>query len=123
MCKAAGWLIAVLAVSGPVAADDSDGSWAARAQAGYAKTGGNTDTSTATALFHIAHVIEGWKFLFGAEGFYGSTKGQTTAQSWDAHLQANYNINERLYWYGGLRYDDNKVQRLLLHEAGDALVG
>ncbi|HEY4750183.1 MAG TPA: DUF481 domain-containing protein [Steroidobacteraceae bacterium] len=123
MCKAAGWLIALLVVSGPVAADDNDGSWAARAQGGYAKTGGNTDTSTATALFHIAHVVEGWKFLFGAEGFYGSTKGQTTAQSWDAHLQANYNINERLYWYGGLRYDDNKFSGFAYQETVSSGLG
>jgi hypothetical protein len=95
--EGSGLLIAVL-VGGAAAAQNEEGSWAARAQAGYAKTGGNTDIRTANALFHIAHAVDGWKFLFGAEGFYGSAKGQTTAQAWDAHLQANYNINERLYW-------------------------
>ena len=118
MWKAAGLgMFAVLLLSGPARAQDDDGSWAARAQVGYAKTGGNTDTSTGNALFHIAHVVDDWKLLFGAEGFYGSTKGETTAQAWDAHLQANYNINERLYWYSGVRYDDNKFSGFAYQEA------
>jgi putative salt-induced outer membrane protein len=93
-----------------------DSTWASRAAAGYTKTGGNTDTSTGNALFHIAHTADDWKFLFGFEGLYGSTRGQTTAQAWDAHFQANYNINERLYWYGGLRYDDNKFSGFVYQE-------
>src|SRR5579862_7883399 len=86
--------------------DNSDGTCAMRGLAGYSKTGGNTDTSSANALFHVAHVWEDWKFLFGAEGLYGSSKGETTAQAWDAHAQANYNINPNLYWYGAVRYED-----------------
>ena len=48
-----------------------------------------------------------WKVLFGAEGLYGSTHGETTSQAWDVHLQANYNISPKLYWYTGARYDDD----------------
>jgi putative salt-induced outer membrane protein len=109
------------ALGGVAYADDNpapagDGTWASRAQAGYAKTSGNTDTSTANALFHIAHVVSDWKFLFGFDGLYGSTKGETTAQSWDAHFQANYNISDRLYWYGGLLYTDNKFSGFVYQE-------
>jgi putative salt-induced outer membrane protein len=112
------WLVlaAGLVGCGAPAADDCacdngpsyDGPWAARALAGYSKTGGNTDTSSANALFHLARTWEDWKFLFGAEGLYGSTRGQTTAQAWDVHAQANYNFTPALYWYTGLRYDDDK---------------
>jgi len=105
-----------LALCGAAYADDAapasdagtDSTWASRAQAGYAKTGGNTDTSSGNGLFHVAHVMGEWKFLFGAEGLYGSTQGETTAQAWDLHFQDNYNITDKLYWYSGLRYDDNK---------------
>jgi putative salt-induced outer membrane protein len=105
-----------LALWGAAYADDAppasdpgtDSTWASRAQAGYTKTNGNTDTSSANGLFHVAHVIGDWKLLFGAEGLYGSTKGETTAQAWDLHFQDNYNITAKLYWYSGLRYDDNK---------------
>jgi len=116
------------AFCGAAYADDSatpgaNETWASRAQVGYAKTSGNTDTSTANALFHIAHVVGDWKLLFGLEGLYGSTKGETTAQAWDAHLQANYNITPRLYWYGGLRYDDNKFSGFVYQETVSTGVG
>lgn len=88
-------------------ASDGD-AWAARAAAGYTKTGGITDTSTANALFHVAHVIDRWKLLFAVDGLYGSTAGETTAQAWHAHLQGNYSLTERLYWYGAGQYDDDR---------------
>jgi putative salt-induced outer membrane protein len=113
----AGVLAAAAAQADDTPADtSSDGTWAMRALAGYSKTGGNTDTSSANALFHVAHTWEDWKFLFGAEGLYGSTKGETTAQAWDVHTQANYNINPNLYWYTALRYDDDKFSGFAYQE-------
>lgn len=109
--------IAAMAAAGLAYADDSDNSsndnnpgdpWAMRALAGYSRTGGTTDTSAANALFHVAHVMGDWKLMFGIDGLYGSTRGQTTAQAWDTYLQSNYNFTPRLFWYGALRYDDNR---------------
>ena len=65
----------------------------------------------------MAHVTGNWKLLFGAEGLYGSTHGETTAQAWDAHLQANYNITPHFYWYAGLRYDDDRFSGFAYQEA------
>jgi putative salt-induced outer membrane protein len=61
-------------------------------------------------------VFDDWKLLFGSEALYGSTRGETTAQAWDAHLQANYNLNPRLYWYSALRYDDNRFSGFAYQE-------
>jgi putative salt-induced outer membrane protein len=94
----------------------ADDLWASRGQLGFAKTGGNTDTTTGNFLVHIAHLNSDWKYLFGAEGLYGSTQGETTAQAWSVHLQANYNITERLYWYGGLGYVDDKFSGFVYQE-------
>jgi putative salt-induced outer membrane protein len=110
------FVVAAAAHADDAAPNTDDGTWAMRALAGYSKTGGNTDTSAANALFHVAHVWEDWKFLFGAEGLYGSTKGQTTAQAWDAHAQANYNFTPSLYWYTALRYDDDKFSGFAYQE-------
>jgi putative salt-induced outer membrane protein len=120
------WLaLGAVAVGGTAYADDatSDGSWAARAQVGYSKTGGNTDTSTANALFHIAHTYEQWKFLFGVDGYYGSTLGTTTAQSWDGYLQANYNISDRLFWFGRLSDLSNKFSGFASQQVASTGVG
>jgi putative salt-induced outer membrane protein len=106
-------LIALGALSRVAAADTGpvgpgDPTWAIRSVLGYTKTGGNTDNSAGNLLFHAAHVMGNWKLLFGGDGLYGSTKGETTAQAWDAYLQGNYNITPRFYWYLGGRYDDDR---------------
>jgi putative salt-induced outer membrane protein len=93
--------------------DHPDSTWSTRALAGYSKTGGTTDTSSANALFHTAHTMGQWKVLFGFEGLYGATRGETTAQAWHAHIQGNYNITDRLYWYAGYRQDDDKFSGFL----------
>ena len=110
----AGLLVAI-AASGVAYADDTPGTdsgepsaWAMRGVLGYSKTGGNTDTSAGNFLFHAAHVMGSWKLLFGADALYGSTKGETTSQAWDAYLQGNYNITPRFFWYLGGRYDDDR---------------
>jgi putative salt-induced outer membrane protein len=104
-------LLGCVAFTGAAWADEppyeGDPNWSMRALAGYSKTGGNTDNSAGNALFHVAHLMGDWKVLFGAEGLYGSTHGETTSQAWDVHLQANYNISPKLYWYTGARYDDD----------------
>ena len=105
-------LLACVAFTGAAWADEpppyeGDPNWSMRALAGYSKTSGNTDNSAANALFHVAHLMGNWKLLFGLEGLYGSTRGETTSQAWDVRLQANYNITPKLYWYTGARYDDD----------------
>src|SRR5215469_18292813 len=96
-CAPAG--VAVAGDVGPIGPGDP--TWAIRSVLGYTKTGGNTDNSAGNLLFHAAHVMGDWRLLFGIDGLYGSTKGETTAQAWDAYLQANYNITPRFYWYVG----------------------
>lgn len=100
-----------------------DPNWSMRALLGYTKTGGNTDNSSGNFLFHVAHVIDDWKLLFGTEGVYGSTRGETTAQAWDAHAQANYNFASKLYWYTGLSYADDRFSGFAYQEAVKTGVG
>ncbi|HXY75754.1 MAG TPA: DUF481 domain-containing protein [Steroidobacteraceae bacterium] len=116
MGKETRWLlVGVLALGGAARADDE--TWAARAALGYSKTSGNTDTTTFNYLAHAAHVIGDWKLLGGISGVYGSTQGETTAQSFDGYLQANYNITPRFYWYGGLKYDDDHFSGFAYQES------
>jgi putative salt-induced outer membrane protein len=112
---ASGALVAALTFSAaayadptPDPSDHPDSTWAIRALAGWSKTGGTTDTDSANALFHVAHVMGDWKVLFGFDGLYGSTRGETTAQAWHARLQGNYNFTSKLYWYASYRYDDDR---------------
>lgn len=111
----------LLAAAGAARADEppyqGDPNWSMRALLGYTKTGGNTDNSSGNFLFHVAHVIDDWKLLFGTEGVYGSTRGETTAQAWDAHAQANYNFTPKLFWFVGLGYTDDRFSGFVYQEA------
>jgi putative salt-induced outer membrane protein len=121
-------LMGASVLSGVAAADTApigpgDPTWGIRSVVGYSKTGGNTDNSAGNALFRAAHVMGNWKLLFGADGLYGSTHGETTAQAWDAYLQANYNITPHFYWYVGGRYDDDRFSGFAYQEAVKSGVG
>jgi putative salt-induced outer membrane protein len=100
-----------------------DLTWAMRSVLGYSKTGGNTDNSAGNLLFRAAHVVGDWKLLFGADALYGSTRGETTAQAWDAFLQANYSLTPRFYWYVGGRYDDDRFSGFAYQAAVKSGVG
>jgi putative salt-induced outer membrane protein len=114
MRKRYSWvLVASSCVCGAAHADEE---LASRGQLGFARTSGNTDTTTGNFLIRIARLSGDWKYLFGAEGLYGSTQGETTAQAWGVHLQANYNITERLYCYGALGYVDDKFSGFVYQE-------
>jgi len=122
-------LAALSALAGVAAAADTgpigpgDPTWAIRSVLGYTKTGGNTDNSAGNLLFHAAHVMGDWKLLFGVDGLYGSTRGETTAQAWSAYLQGNYNITPKFYWYLGGRYDDDRFSGFAYQAAVKSGVG
>jgi len=100
-----------------------DPNWSMRALLGYSKTTGNTDNTAGNFLFHVAHLMGDWKLLFGSEGLYGATHGETTAQAWDAHGQANYNFSSRFYWYVGLSYTDDRFSGFAYQEAVKSGIG
>lgn len=119
--KTAAACAGLLAATSAVRADEpppytGDPNWSMRALLGYTKTSGNTDNSAGNFLFHVAHLMGDWKLLFGTEGLYGSTRGETTAQAWEAHAQANYNLTPKLYWYVGLSYTDDRFSGFAYQE-------
>jgi putative salt-induced outer membrane protein len=121
-------LLATMAFAGAAYADDpppydGDPNWSMRALLGYTKTGGNTDNSAGNALFHVAHLMGDWKLLFGTEALYGSTHGETTAQAWNIHGQANYNFTAKFYGYVGASYSDDRFSGFAYQDALTSGVG
>jgi putative salt-induced outer membrane protein len=121
-------VLAVMGFAGVAHADDAppydgDPNWSMRALLGYSKTGGNTDNSAGNALFHVAHTWNDWKFLFGTEALYGSTQGETTAQAWTVHGQANYNFTPKFYGYLGAGYSDDRFSGFAYQDSLTSGVG
>jgi len=82
-----------------------------------------TPTTAPETSCSTPHVMGDWKLLLGVDGLYGSTHGETTAQAWDAYLEANYYITPRFYCYVGGRYDDDRFSGFAYHAALKSGVG
>ncbi|HEU4626508.1 MAG TPA: DUF481 domain-containing protein [Steroidobacteraceae bacterium] len=82
--------------------------WTTRAELGFVAAHGNSSTKTANAKVEIAREIHDWKYTFATTGLYGRTTGISTAQHFDARSQANYAFSERSFWFGALRYEDDR---------------
>jgi putative salt-induced outer membrane protein len=120
-------VLAMMALAGAAYADEppyeGDPNWSMRALLGYTKTGGNTDNSAGNALFHVAHLWNDWKFLFGTEALYGSTHGETTSQAFTIHGQANYNFTPKFYAFVGAGYSDDRFSGFAYQDAVTSGVG
>ena len=86
----------------------ADSAWATRSELGYALARGNSDTENGNFKFGAARLLGRWQYNFGLDGLYGASNGINTAERWDAHLQTDLKLNEHTFWFGALRYEDDR---------------
>jgi putative salt-induced outer membrane protein len=105
---------AATGASGSTAAADSAdkdgataGTWAAQAQLGLIVTSGNTTTKSGNASFDLAHRMGRWTLGGGAAALYASTGTYDTQQDTTAHLQADFDLSPRTFWFSTARWDRN----------------
>ncbi len=96
-------LAAAAAASVPALAD-----WSGKGEAGIAVASGNTDTKSANAKIAVANKQDQWENLASLAGNYVRTDGDTTARRWELGLQTRYTFSPKTFWYGGLRYEEDK---------------
>jgi putative salt-induced outer membrane protein len=82
--------------------------WTGKGEAGVAIASGNTDTKSANVKLGIGKKAGAWEHSAGLAGVYVSDSVGTTAQRWEVAGQSHFNFNPRDYWYGGLRYEDDR---------------
>ncbi|MBK7115383.1 MAG: DUF481 domain-containing protein [Proteobacteria bacterium] len=94
-----------LAVAGTVPAVAQ---WTGKGEAGIAVASGNTDTKSANAKVAVSNKVDKWEHLASLGGNYVRTDGDTTAKRWELGLQTRYSFSGNTFWYGGLRYEEDK---------------
>lgn len=82
--------------------------WKGKGQLGLVFARGNTDTDNVNAKFDLSREAGSWKNAFGAAALRAADSGRKTAQRWDVNWQTNYAFAPRSYWFGGLRYEDDR---------------
>jgi putative salt-induced outer membrane protein len=91
-----------------LAAAPAHAQWSSKSQAGFVMSRGNTETETANAKFEVGYEIEKWKHNFDSSFLYGRSSQITTGQRWDATWQSDHKVSERFFWFGALRYEEDR---------------
>lgn len=94
---------ALLLASLPAAAQ-----WTGKGEAGVALASGNTESRTANARVSVGYKRDDWENTFGLGGLYVRTEGQTTARRWEALAQTRLDFFRNNFWYGGVRYEEDR---------------
>lgn len=95
--------IIVVASAGNAWAD-----WTGSGQLGAVWAHGNTNSRSGNAKVDLTDNLEHWKHVFGFNALYSESDEITSAHRWDTAWQSNYKMTQKLFWFGGLRYEDDK---------------
>ncbi len=121
------WLssvIGTLLVAQPAArADDLPQGWSGKGQAGYVMSRGNSDTDAANVKLDLNLLRQDWKYTLELNGLLGRSAGITSAERWDARLQADYQITAHLFTFGNVSYQDDRFSGFQYQATGSAGMG
>jgi putative salt-induced outer membrane protein len=101
------FLVALVGVGG-IAKVFAQAAWSSRSEAGFVAARGNTSTETANLKFEIVREQNKWKNTFDASGLYGKTSTTQSAQRWEARDQVDHLFSGRSFWFGAVRYEDDR---------------
>lgn len=78
--------------------------WKGSVALGYLKTTGNTDSSSFNFKAGLDWHVEPWENLFSAQAIFAKSGGVSSAESYQAGDQLNYDFTERDYVFGNFNY-------------------
>jgi putative salt-induced outer membrane protein len=110
--------VTVLAGTSAMAQDKTDGLWRGAGGAALSATSGNTSTSSLLLNADAVRATTADKMTVGAAINYGRNKAggksETTSNKWGAFGQYDYNLSPKLFVFGRLGLDSDKLVDLNL---------
>lgn len=82
--------------------------WKGKGEVGIVFARGNSDTETGNIKLDMATELERWKHGFGIAALRSSSEDVLTAERYGANWQSDFKINDRSFWFGGLRYEQDE---------------
>lgn len=105
-------ILAALLVSAPLFAAEANGDdeqgWSGEGEFGLVVTTGNTETETLNTKLKTAYTDKPWVYKLGVTALSASEDGNTTAERYEASGKTEYHISDKSYWFGSLRYEDDR---------------
>jgi putative salt-induced outer membrane protein len=96
-------VLALAAVALPASAQ-----WTGKGEAGIALASGNSDSKTANAKIAVGRKLDAWEHTASLAGLYVRNDGATSAKRWEVGAQSRRTFMDRNFWYGGLRYEEDR---------------
>jgi putative salt-induced outer membrane protein len=82
--------------------------WKGKGEVGIVFARGNSETETGNIKLDMATELERWKHGFGIAALRSSSENVLTAERYSANWQSDFKINDRSFWFGGLRYEQDE---------------
>jgi putative salt-induced outer membrane protein len=82
--------------------------WKGKGEAGIVFARGNTQSDTINLKLGMSQEDAQWKHALELAALRGSNGGVTNADRYMAGWQSNYTMSARTFWFGGLRYENDK---------------
>ena len=108
----AGAALAAAGSAGAQATVKEDGQWRAALGASYTASGGNTRSTTLSAMADAVRATSADKTSLYASALYGSTQGTKTADLWRLGAKHDRNLSSQLYVFGLLEGERDDIANL-----------
>jgi len=82
--------------------------WKGKGEVGAVMARGNSDADTVNIKLDMSRELDRWKHNFGILALRATNDGDKTAERYGAYWQSDYKFSDRSYWFGGLRYEDDR---------------
>lgn len=82
--------------------------WSGKGQLGGVLSRGNTDTETINATIDVANELDRWTHKAGFSLLRTVNEDVTSANRWELRGQSEYELSERSFLFGSLRYEDDR---------------
>lgn len=103
-------LASLLLISTAAMAQDPVG-WTGKGALGYVSQSGNADTETLNIGAEATNNLDVWRYTLGLNLLNSSSDDEDTADRFEVYGQIDYKIDERAYWLGTLRYEDDEFSQ------------
>jgi len=106
-----------------LAAVSAHAEWKGKGEAGIVLARGNSQTDTINLKLDMSTTVDKWKHALGMAALRASNDGTRTAERYLATWQSDYNFSARSYWFGGLRYENDKFSGFKYSASATAGIG
>jgi putative salt-induced outer membrane protein len=102
------WCLFPLILNAAESTESNPGVWKGEGGLGFTSTSGNSDSENLNAILGITQEIDKWKHSASLRAIQAESDGETSADSLVFKGRSEYELGEKSYVFGKLRYEDDE---------------